>query len=89
MNTEKSKQKNTDKALTIPVVRRSSFVGKKFVKGDVVEIDEFDYLRDAPFIYKDLDANTFLTVTGKLYWKHQVKSIEQKSLWSKILWMFQ
>lgn len=75
--------------LGIDAVRRSSFVGKKFIKGDVVEIENFDYLRDAPFIYKDLDANTFLTVTGKLYWKTQVKSIEQKSLWSKIVWMFQ
>ena len=82
-------KKNETEQCTIPVVRRSSFVGKKFIKGDAVEIDNFDYLRDALFIYKDLDENTFLTVTGKLYWKHQVKSIEQKSLWSKIVWMFQ
>jgi hypothetical protein len=87
MNTD-SKKTETEQC-TIPSVRRSSFIGKKFVKGDAVEIENFDYLRDAPFIYKDLDANTFLTVTGKLYWKSQVKSIEQKSFWSKIVWMFQ
>lgn len=85
----KDSKETETKQCTIPIVRRSSFVGKKFIKGDVVEIENFDYLLDAPFIYKDLDANTFLTVTGRLYWKTQVKSIQQKSLWSKIVWMFQ
>jgi len=70
-------------------VRRSNFTGKRFVKGDVVKIENFDYLMDAPFIYKDIDKNTFMTVTGKLHWKCQVKGIEQKSFWSKIVWLFQ
>ena len=46
--TQKIKIMNTDsknaetKQCTIPIVRRGSFVGKKFVKGDVVEIDNLD-----------------------------------------------
>jgi len=75
--------------LVKPVVMRSSFVGKKFISGDVFRVNNFHYLYDAPFIYMDIDDNTFMSVTGKLYWKQEVNSIECRSIWSKFVWMFQ
>lgn len=75
--------------LVQPAVMRSSFVGKKFISGDVFRVDNFDYLYDAPFVYININANTFMSVTGKFYWKQDVKSIECQSRWSKFVWMFQ
>ena len=75
--------------LVKPVVMRSSFVGKKFISGDVFRVDNFDYLYDAPFVYMDISDNTFMSVTGKFYWKQDVKSIECQSKWSKFVWIFQ
>ncbi len=68
---------------------RNSFVGKRFIKGDAFIIDIFDHYRDAPFIYKDIDDDFFMSIGGKFYLKSQVKEIELKSIWSKIVWWFQ
>jgi hypothetical protein len=70
-------------------VMRSSFVGKKFIAGDTFKIKNFDYLRDAPFVYKDISEDTFMSVTGTFHWKSQVEEIQTNSLWSRIVWLFQ
>jgi len=67
---------------------RDTFVGKRFFEGDAVDIKNFDYYRDAPFVYKDLSPNDFMTVTGKIHWKCDVTGIVANSKWSKFWWRF-
>lgn len=62
------------------------FEGKKFIKGDFVEIE---HLKDnLVIVHRDMD-NCFASITGEIFWKSQVKSVQSNSIWSKIVWMFQ
>ena len=71
-------------------VMRSSFIGKKFVKGDVFKIKNYDLFKNAPpIIYRDIDDQMFMSIKGDFYWKSEVDIIETRSIWSRIVWAFQ
>lgn len=78
------------KPFTIHVVIRSSFIGKRFVKGDVFKIKNYDLFKNAPpIIYRDIDDQMFMSIKGDFYWKSEVDLVETRSLWSRIVWAFQ
>jgi len=65
-----------------------NFIGKKFIKGDVVMFKQHIISEPPQVIHLDLDDNFFLCTNGKGYWKEFVSEIICMSLKSRIIWLF-